>query len=209
MFIQVVRGRTGDAAAMRDAHERWKSEIRPGAIGYLGSAVGVADDGTFVAILRFESEAAARLNSDRREQSAWWAETSRLLDGQPQFYDCSIVDFPIGEIPDSAGFIQLEVFKNARDMDEMRRIDEEVGKFGHLRPDLLCVVTAAAPDRTMFATNYFTSEEDARAAEKVEPPSELVALFQRWMELTDGVEYIDLRDPWLDASEVTTQEARS
>lgn len=75
MFVQVIQGRTSDAEGTRSAMDRWMQDLRPGSIGWLGSTVGVADDGRFVAVARFESAEAADRNSERPEQSRWWEET--------------------------------------------------------------------------------------------------------------------------------------
>ena len=69
MFVQVIQGPVSDATAARAQFEKWMTELAPGAIGWLGSTAGVTDDGTLVALARFESEEAARQNSDRPEQT--------------------------------------------------------------------------------------------------------------------------------------------
>ena len=51
----------------------WVRDLAPDAAGWLGSTGGVTADGRAVAIVRFESAKAARANSDRPEQSDWWA----------------------------------------------------------------------------------------------------------------------------------------
>ena len=66
MFAQVIKGKTGDAAGLRRQLDRWLEDVRPGAIGFVGSTVGIADDGTFVAVVRFDDEAAAQANASRR-----------------------------------------------------------------------------------------------------------------------------------------------
>ena len=81
MFAQLIQGRTSDAEAVRTALDTWMQELQPGSIGWLGSTIGVADDGRFVAVARFESAEAAARNSERPEQSRWWEETQRLFDG--------------------------------------------------------------------------------------------------------------------------------
>ena len=48
MFVQVIKGRTTDAAALRARGDGWRDEVRPGATGYLGGTFGIADDGTFL-----------------------------------------------------------------------------------------------------------------------------------------------------------------
>ena len=89
MFVQVIQGRVTDAAKVRAALDRWAEELAPGAAGWLGSTAGVTEDGRFIALARFESEEAARRNSDRPEQDRWWAETAQLLTGEATFKDSS------------------------------------------------------------------------------------------------------------------------
>src|SRR3712207_6106901 len=64
MFVQVIEGQTNDAGALRSQFGKWDREVKAGATGFLGSTAGVSEDGTFVAMARFESEEAARTNSD-------------------------------------------------------------------------------------------------------------------------------------------------
>jgi hypothetical protein len=67
----------------------------------------VTDDGQFVNLVRFESEDAARRKSNRPEQDQWWAETSRLFDGEVTFRESTEVDLDIQGDPDRAGFVQI------------------------------------------------------------------------------------------------------
>src|SRR5689334_17501448 len=76
-FVQVIQGRVTDAAALQHQIETWAAELSPGASGWLGSTGGATDDGRFIAVVRFESEEAARRNSERPEQDAWWAQTAK------------------------------------------------------------------------------------------------------------------------------------
>ena len=41
MHAQVIRGTVTDAAAWVDQGKRWRDDVRPGAIGFLGSTGGV------------------------------------------------------------------------------------------------------------------------------------------------------------------------
>lgn len=77
MFVQVIQGHVLDPQQVYAALDRWVQELAPGASGWLGSTAGVTEDGRFLAVARFESEEAARRNSNRPEQGQWWAETSR------------------------------------------------------------------------------------------------------------------------------------
>ena len=61
-------------------------------MGWLGTTSGVTDDGTFVALARFESPEAAQQNSDRPEQGAWWEQTAALFSGEPEFHDSTTVE---------------------------------------------------------------------------------------------------------------------
>ena len=92
MFVQVIEGKTSNPEGLRAQFDKWVAELQPGAKGYVGTTAGVAADGRVVAFARFESEDAARANSDRPEQGAWWAETEKLLDGPVEFSESSDVD---------------------------------------------------------------------------------------------------------------------
>ena len=92
MFIQVIQGKVANAEGLQAAMDRWKQDLQPGATGWLGSTSGITDDGTFIASVRFESEDAARRNSMRPEQGAWWAETEKCFSGPVSFFDCPQVD---------------------------------------------------------------------------------------------------------------------
>ena len=107
MFVQVITGKVTDAAAVRTALDRWLEELAPGATGWLGSTAGVTADGRLVALARFESEEAARRNSDRPEQGQWWAETAKLLDGEATFRDSTSVMPDVRGDPDQAEFVQV------------------------------------------------------------------------------------------------------
>src|SRR5947207_12177355 len=92
MFVQVIQGRVSDAARVRAQLDKWVAEVAPGAVGWLGSTSGVTDDGAVIALVRFESEEAAQSNSDRPEQSAWWAEMAGLFTDDPVFHNSTSVE---------------------------------------------------------------------------------------------------------------------
>ena len=82
MFVQIIQGKTSDPDGLQAAIDRWIQELAPGAIGWLGITGGTTEDGRTIAVVRFESEEAARRNSERSEQDQWWAETAKLFDGE-------------------------------------------------------------------------------------------------------------------------------
>ena len=102
MFVQVIEGRTSNPDGLRAQFDKWVAEIQPGAKGYVGTTGGVAADGRVVVFARFASEDAARANSERAEQGAWWADTEKLLD-DVQFSESSDVSQFLGGGSDEAG----------------------------------------------------------------------------------------------------------
>src|SRR5215213_2549499 len=92
MFVQVMEGRVSDVEGLRAQIDKWMAELAPGATGYLGTTAGATGDGNFIGVVRFESEEAARANSDRPEQGEWWAETASKYDGEVTFTNCPEVD---------------------------------------------------------------------------------------------------------------------
>jgi hypothetical protein len=193
MFVQVIKGRTSDAAGLRRQLERWRDEVRPGAVGFLGSTVGISDDGTFVGIARFADEAAAQKNGDRAEQSAWWEETSKYFDGEPTFRNSSDTSQLFEGGSDTAGFVQvMEGSVTDRAKAEAFESPEMLEQLRKARPDLIGSLRAWFPNGAFVDTAYFTSEDAARAGESSDefagPSEEYGALFS---EMT----FIDLRDP--------------
>jgi hypothetical protein len=194
MFAQVIQGRTNDAVALWNSLEEWDRTLKPGAKGFLGSTGGVSDDGEFITIARFESEEAARENSDRPEQGEWWAETEKHFDGEVRFYDSNDVDLSLGGGSDDAGFVQVMQgrVKDRQRLSEMEARAEEWMKEG--RPDVLGSIRAWQGDEfTEFI--YFTSEEEARVGEKTAPPEEMGSE-EDWMNSMENLKYIDLRKPF-------------
>jgi hypothetical protein len=196
MFAQVIQGRARGAEALAKRMEEWDRDLKPGAQGFLGSTAGVSDDGEFIAIARFESEEAARRNSDRPEQGEWWAETARYLEGGVRFYDCTEVEVLWGGGSDDAGFVQV-IQGRLQDEDHKARwrqaeADAEQWLRDN-RPDLIGGVRAW--QGTNFSDFvYFTSEEEARAGEKRQPPAEQGGA-DDWMGQVEDLKFIDLRRP--------------
>src|SRR5688572_14894709 len=121
MFVQVIQGKAKDPAGLKKQWERWDQELRPQASGYLGGTAGVTADGKFIALARFESEDAAKANSDSPEQGKWWEETSQYLE-DPMFHDCREVTLSNGGGSDEAGFVQVMQGKST-DVEKAREHD--------------------------------------------------------------------------------------
>lgn len=198
MFVQVIQGRTSDPAALRAAFDRWSTDLGPRAVGYLGSTAGVTADGRFIALVRFESTDAARRNSERPEQDAWWTETSALLDGEATFRDSDEVDVDLVGDPDQAGFVQVMQGRTT-DPDRARQLmNEDSDAWASFRPDVLGSLNVDHGDGGWTSEMFFTSEAEAREGERKEPPPAIQAQMAEMASLTDGeVEFFDLRNPWI------------
>jgi len=197
MFMQVLQGTVADPDVLRRQFDRWGSELRAGATGWLGTTAGITDDGRFVAGARFESAEAARANSERPEQGAWWAETEKALSGSADFFDCAEVDVYLGGGSDTAGFVQV-LQGGPADRDRLREIElgfEAIAR--EYRPDIMGWVMAWHPDDRFTEVVYFTSEAAAREGETKEPPEDRRHLLDDWRKAVGQLMFFDLRDPWL------------
>jgi hypothetical protein len=198
MFVQVIQGQVSDPAGMRSHVERWTSELGPGAAGWLGTTAGVTDDGTSIAIVRFESEEAAQANSDRPEQGAWWEQMATFFDGEPTFQNNNVVDVDTNGDPDQAGFVQVmqgEVSDVGRARELMASDPTDWATF---RPEILGTLWSGSDDGAWTMAIYFTSEAAAREGEQKEAPAETAAVMAELNALAKGEpRFFDLRDPWL------------
>jgi hypothetical protein len=198
MFVQVIQGQVSDAGQARAAFDRWDEELAPGATGWLGSTAGVTEDGRFVALARFESEEAARRNSNRPEQDQWWTETSKLFSGEATFRDSSDVTVDLTGEPDNAGFVQV-IQGRGSDPDRARELmAQDSSEWAAFRPDIVGSVGVGHDGGAYTMALYFTSEEAAREGERKEPPPHLKAQMEEMGKLSIGMpEYFDLKQPWL------------
>lgn len=199
MFAQVIQGRTNDPAAMWNRSEDWDRTLKPGAEGFLGSTAGVSDDGEVVVVARFESEEAARKNSDRPEQGAWWAETEKLFEGDVAFYDSSDVEVSWGGGSDEAGFVQIMQGRAQNEEMRARWKQAEADAEEWMRENRPDVMGALAIWQGTNFTNvmYFTSEEEARKGEQQQPPEGSGEAGQDdWMEQVEDLKFIDIKKPY-------------
>jgi hypothetical protein len=198
MFVQVIRGQVSDPEQLHAALDRWSERLAPGAQGWLGSTAGVTEDGRAIALARFESEEAARRNSDRPEQGEWWADTAKLFTGEVLFRDSTDIDVDVVGDPDGAGFVQVMQGRGS-DPERAREImAENTGDWAAFRPDVVGSVVVGHEGGAYTMAMYFTSEEAAREGERKEPPPQLKAQMEEMNKLSIGEpEFFDLRRPWL------------
>lgn len=196
MYVQVIKAKVGDADVVKAASDRWRRDLKPGAVGYLGSIHGATDDGTHFSIVRFDSEASARANSERPEQGEWWKDLEAGLEGPVEFHDCSEVDVLLGGGSDPAGFVQV-IEGRAKDQAKMRAMATEmVEQLRGQRPDIVSITVAWHGDGGFTQAVSFRTEEAARAAEGDEAND---GSRDEFFDLFDGPPaFYDLRHPEFD-----------
>ena len=198
MFVQMFTGKVTDATAVRAVLEGWPVGAGRDAEGWLGSTAGITADGQLVAFARFESEGAARANSERPEEGRWWDSLAANLAGEASFFDSNDVDENIVGDPDTAGFVQV-MRGQVSDAARARELAmDHPGAWAEFRPDILGSLLLSHADGEYVMAIYFTSEAEAREGEQKEPPAELAAEMEEMGALEVGhVTFFDLRDPWL------------
>lgn len=197
MFIQVITGKASDPEAVHRQMEIWERDLMPGAIGYLGSTGGCTSTGDCIMVVRFESADAARQNSERADQSRWWAETEQCFDGPVRFHDSEDVAVMMHGDLDQAHFVQvMEGHVTDRERaDALEREADEV--LTEARPDLLGSVTAYFDGKEFTELAYFTTEADARERESQALPDDAAERFAEWEHVMKVERWMDIADPWL------------
>jgi hypothetical protein len=196
MFVQVIEAKLTDPDLLERQLERWRKEIKPGAKGYLGHTGGDTADGRHIAVVRFESEAAAQANSARPEQDAWMNETAKAFDGPPTFTESSDIDVLFDGGSNDAGFVQVMKGK-AKDAAAFRKWGKDhEGDLKKIRPDLIGGIDIYQPDGSFVSVAYFTSEAEARKNEKAMGEDPMMAEYMSHM---DGdMQFLDISQPDID-----------
>ena len=192
MFIQIIQGRCTRQDECRELGDRWQRDIAPGAEGWLGGTYGFTDDDQFLAVVRFESRAAADANAARPEQGAWWAEMERLFDGPVEFHDCEDVTLMMDGGSDDAGFVQV-IRGKVDDAASLKAMMADTRDLHEMRPDILGGTLAIEADGSFVETIAFSDEESARRGEQVEMPEQVRRTLESAMH---DVSYTDLHHPW-------------
>ncbi|BCJ31184.1 hypothetical protein [Actinocatenispora sera] len=195
MFMQIIQGKVSDADATMATLEQWHQEIEPGAIGFLGSTYGISADGTCVILVRFESAEAAERNSRRAEQSDWWSRMERNFVDGATFHDCHDVTTVLSGGRDDAGFVQV-IQGRVHGRERLHTLVEQSGEMiSRYRPDVVGATVAIDEDGYFTETVAFTSEAEARKAERKSPPPDAARIIDEEMSHLDDVHYIDLHEP--------------
>ena len=202
MFVWVLEGKVSDPEEVGRQLGHWIGQFGSTTPGYLGATGGVTDDRRFLLFVRWESEEAGTVFLARPEQQAWYEEFQESFDGPVEFAESGDVTTYRGGGSDAAGFVQAMKVAGV----DRTRIEAADRQFENIapgaRPDVLGGVRVwTAPDAFVEA-NYFTSEEEARAGEKQEPPPELAEGFKEFTEIMKDAEYFDFTEPLLHSAPV-------
>lgn len=195
MFVQFIHGKVKDAEGIRKQMDKWEQNVKPGAIGFLGSTAGVTEDGQMVMAARFESEEAAQKNSSRPEQDEWWSETAPLFDGDPAFHDYTETRLSRGGGSDDAGFVQVMHGKVNNPQKAKEMAEDMEDQVANTRPDVIGSVDCWKDNGGFTTLIYFTSEAEARENESKEMPAEAQEQMAEWQAITEKIEYYDLKEP--------------
>ncbi|MEY2473830.1 MAG: hypothetical protein QOK28_3159 [Actinomycetota bacterium] len=191
MFVQIIKGKTTNADAMVALGEKWQQELRPGATGYLGSTIGAAADGTFIAAIQFTDDVAAKANSERPEQDAFFKEMSQYIDGEPVFRESSDTSLLFDGPSEKATFVQV-MESTCKDRAKAEATEPAMlDELRKARPDLLGGLRVWDGNQAIELA-YFTSEAEARKAEQ---SAEFSAQTEEFMSLYDDMTFTDLPNP--------------
>lgn len=197
MFIQILQGRVADEAGARRELERWLGDLGTQAPGWLGVTAGIGDDRTFMAVLRFASEAAAMANDRRPELAAWRAAVKQHLVGPVRLDQCPVVRTSKAGNPARAGFVRILQGRVA-DPARLAALQGEVEHALQRQPHLLEVVVGEHEGGHGYFTEVasFVSERAVRAAERAMPVESAVQLgmVRSFME---RLRLVELHDPWV------------
>jgi hypothetical protein len=197
MFVQVIQGQVTDAEQAHAAFDRWMEELAPEATGWLGTTAGVTEDGRLIALARFDSADAARLNSESAAQDKWWHEFSSVLSGEATFHDTDDVEVDLHGEPDSAGFVQVMQGRVTNPERARALMAQNPDEWAAFRPDSVGSMSAMYDDGGFTTAMYFTSEADAREGERKELPEKLKPMMDELNSLdAEPTTFFDLKQPW-------------
>jgi hypothetical protein len=181
MFVQIITGPVSDKERFVREGARWQRDLKPGATGFVGGTWGLGSGGMGICVAQFESETAAKANSDRPEQGEWWAAIEPAF-GDVTFRDTTDVDVIAQPHAPDAGFVQL-IQGRVKDPEGARAFMQGAeDQLREARPDIVGGLVAwHGVDGEFTQVMYFTSQEAARAGEKAMEDDEVGAAYEEMM----------------------------
>src|SRR6266436_935906 len=105
----------------------------------------------------FESDEAARQNSDRPEQTAWWEQTATLFTDEPVFHNSTSVEVDTPGDPSQAGFVQVMQGRSSDPGRARELMANDPTDWQEFRPDILGTVSVGHDGGAWTMAIYFTS----------------------------------------------------
>lgn len=196
MFIQMIQGPCSRQDEAHQLLDEWRRDLAPGATGWLGGTYGFTDDGQLIGVVRFESREAAMANSERPEQGEWAKRMTEVLDGPMEFHDCDDVTLILDGGSDDAGFVQI-IRGRVEDPSRLKAMVADTSMLHEARPEIIGGTLAIEDDGSFIDTIAFTTEDEARKGEQIEPPQEVRRELEYAMK---GATYYDLHHPWFESA---------
>jgi hypothetical protein len=196
MFIQMIQGPCTRQDEAHQLLDEWRRDLAPSATGWLGGTYGFTDDGQLIGVVRFESREAAMANSDRPEQGKWAAKMAEVMDGPMEFHDCDDVTLLFDGGSDDAGFVQI-IRGRVDDPSRLKAMMADTTQLHEMRPEILGGTLAIEADGSFIETVAFTSEDEARKGEQMEPPEDVRRELDYAMK---GATFYDLHRPWFESA---------
>ncbi|GGR45382.1 hypothetical protein J2S40_003975 [Nocardioides luteus] len=196
MFIQMIQGPCSRQDEAHQLLDEWRRDLAPGATGWLGGTYGFTDDGQLIGVVRFESREAAMANSERPEQGEWAKRMTEVLDGPMEFHDCDDVTLILDGGSDDAGFVQI-IRGRVEDPSRLKAMVADTSMLHEARPESIGGTLAIEDDGSFIDTIAFTTEDEARKGEQIEPPPEMRRELEYAMK---GATYYDLHHPWFESA---------
>lgn len=197
IYVEIIQARVKDPAGVQEVYARWVRDVAPGADGWLASTAGISDEGEFIAVVRFASEQAARLNRSRPQQDSWWREMSQQLADDARFIDCAAVATFGEDRPGDPGFVQAVQGQAAKLPGVLEQVAETAQHhiFEH-HLDVLGGLIADHGDGGFTEVVYYPSPEAARHGESGNVADRDVTLVERLAGFVADLRYLNLADPW-------------
>jgi hypothetical protein len=171
------------------------SEVKPGAIGFLGATAGICDDGTAVAFVRFADEASAIATIKRSEHQRWWHDMQQVLIAPRTVHESGNVVLLLAGGSDDAGFVQvIRAATPDRVKVEALMTPERIAEVQSSRPDLIGSIRVWLANGSFIEAAYFTRESAAREAERSDDFADAEAPF---FEAYGLMTFANLRTPIL------------
>jgi hypothetical protein len=197
MFVQIFEGRVFNRGTAHRLIDDWVSALRLRAVGFLGATAGVSDDGRVIALLRFESAAAASGSGYLPERGPYWAELEKVLNGPVAVTDSDDAETFFSGGSNDARFVEI-VKARGVNRAQLREMDASIQRVaGSWRPDFIGSFRVWTGPDSYVEADYFTSEAEMRESQQKEPPPEFAGRIGAFQEMMANAEMLDIRDPWL------------